>query len=58
MIAISFFFAMIAGGSSQLDLRLDVSSTLGGGLQGALVLSVMFGLGRAVSRAERQGEAA
>jgi len=58
VIPISFFFAMIAVGSSQLDLRLDVSSTLGGVLQGVLVLSAMFGLGWAAYRARRQAEAA
>ena len=54
VIPISFFFAMIAVGSSQLDLRLDLSSTLGGVLQGVLVLSAMFGLGWAAYRARRQ----
>ncbi len=58
VIPISFFFAMIAVGSSQLDLRLDVSSTLGGVLQGVLVLSAMFGLGWAAYRSRRQAEAA
>ena len=48
---------MIAVGSSQLDLRLDVSSTLGGVLQGVLVLSAMFGLGWAAYRAKRREEA-
>ncbi|MEE9534066.1 MAG: ABC transporter permease [Acidimicrobiia bacterium] len=54
VIPISFFFAMIAVGSSQLDLRLDLSSTLGGVLQGVLVLSAMFGLGWAAFRARRK----
>ena len=54
VIPISFFFAMIAVGSSQLDLRLDVSSTLGGVLQGVLVLSAMFGLGWAAFRSQRR----
>lgn len=58
VIPISFFFAMIAVGSSQLDLRLDVSSTLGGVLQGVLVLSAMFGLGWAAYRAQRQADRA
>jgi len=57
VIPISFFFAMIAVGASQLDLRLDLSSTLGGVLQGVLVLSTMFGLAWAAHRA-RQREAA
>jgi len=54
VIPISFFFAMIAVGSSQLDLRLDVNSTLGGVLQGVLVLSAMFGLGWAGLRVQRR----
>lgn len=53
VIPISFFFAMIAVGSSQLDLRLDLNSALGGVLQGVLVLSAMFGLGWAAYRAKR-----
>ncbi len=56
VIPISFFFAMIAVGSSQLDLRLDVNSALGGVLQGVLVLSAMFGLGWAVHRSRRRAE--
>lgn len=54
VIPISFFFAMIAVGSSQLDLRLDVNSTLGGVLQGVLVLSAMFGLGWAGYRVQKR----
>ena len=53
VIPISFFFAMIAVGSSSLSLRLDVNPTLGGVLQGVLVLSAMFGLGWAAHRARR-----
>ena len=45
---------MIAVGSSSLQLRLDVNPTLGGVLQGVLVLSAMFGLGWAGHRAIRQ----
>lgn len=56
VIPISFFFAMIAVGASQLDLRLDLSSTLGGVLQGTLVLSAMFGLGWAAYRARKRAE--
>lgn len=56
VIPISFFFAMIAVGSSQLDLRLDLSSTLGGVLQGTLVLSAMFGLGWAAYRSTKRAE--
>lgn len=54
VVPISFFFAMIAVGSSQLQLRLDVNSALGGVLQGVLVLSAMFGLGWAGYRVQRQ----
>ncbi|MDH3606863.1 MAG: ABC transporter permease [Acidimicrobiia bacterium] len=57
VIPISFFFAMIAVGSSQLQLRLDVNSALGGVLQGTLVLSAMFGLGWAAHRFRKQAEA-
>jgi simple sugar transport system permease protein len=55
-IPISFFFAMIAVGSTTLQLRLDVNPTLGGVLQGVLVLSAMLGLGWAAHRAQRQEE--
>jgi simple sugar transport system permease protein len=55
VIPISFFFAMIAVGSSRLSLRLDVNPTLGGVLQGVLVLSAMLGLGWAAYRAPRAG---
>ncbi len=58
VIPISFFFAMIAVGASQLDLRLDLSSTLGGVLQGTLVLSAMLGLGWAAYRARKHADAA
>ena len=54
VIPISFFFAMIAVGSPGLQLRLDVNPTLGGVLQGVLVLSAMFGLGWAAYRALRE----
>ena len=57
VIPISFFFAMIAVGSSSLSLRLDVNPTLGGVLQGVLVLSAMFGLGWAAYRAQRSERA-
>lgn len=57
VIPISFFFAMIAVGSSQLQLRLDVNSALGGVLQGTLVLAAMFGLGWAGRRFRKQAEA-
>jgi simple sugar transport system permease protein len=54
VIPISFFFAMIAVGSSQLQLRLDVNSALGGVLQGVMVLSAMFGLGWAAYRVQQR----
>ena len=54
VVPISFFFAMIAVGSPGLQLRLSVAPTLGGVLQGVLVLSAMFGLGWAGYRARRQ----
>jgi simple sugar transport system permease protein len=45
---ISFFFATVAVGSTQLSLRLDLDSSLGGVLQGVLVLFVvLFGGWRA-----------
>lgn len=56
VIPISFFFAMIAVGSTSLQLRLDVRPTLGGVLQGVLVLSAMLGLGWAAYRAQRRAE--
>ena len=56
VVPISFFFAMIAVGSSTLSLFLDVNPTLGGVLQGVLVLSAMFGLGWAAYRSERRVE--
>ncbi len=54
VIPISFFFAMIAVGSSSLSLRLNVDPSLGGVLQGVLVLSTIFGLGWAALRAARE----
>lgn len=54
VVPISFFFAMIAVGSSRLQLRLDVNQALGGVLQGVLVLAAMFGLGWAGYRVQRQ----
>ncbi len=51
---IAFFFAMIAVGSTQLQLRLDLNSSLGGVLQGVLVLFTLLGLGWRGYRALRQ----
>ncbi len=55
---IAFFFAMIAVGSTQLQLRLDLNSSLGGVLQGVLVLFTLLGLGWRGYRALRQTPAA
>ncbi len=55
---ISFFFAMIAVGSPGLSLRLDLHGSLGGVLQGVLVLSAMLGLGWAAYLARRRATAA
>lgn len=54
VIPISFFFAMIAVGASSLSLRTDLNPTIGGVLQGVMVLSAMFGLGWAAHRARRR----
>ena len=56
VVPISFFFAMVAVGSSTLSLHLDVNPTLGGVLQGVLVLSAMFGLGWAAYRSQKASE--
>ena len=39
---IALFFAVVAVGSTQLSLRLDLDSSLGGVLQGVLVLFVIL----------------
>ena len=56
VVPISLFFAMIAVGSSTLTLRLDVNPTLGGVLEGVLVLSAMFGLGWAAYRSQKRSD--
>lgn len=55
---IALFFAAVAVGSTQLSLRLDLDSSLGGVLQGILVLFVILGGGWQVRRARRAGAAA
>ncbi|MFQ5947229.1 MAG: ABC transporter permease [Acidimicrobiia bacterium] len=50
---IALFFVMISVGSTQLQLRLDLDSALGGVLQGVLVLFVVLGGGWQVWRARR-----
>ncbi len=54
---IAAFFAAVAVGSTQLSLRLDLDSSLGGVLQGILVLFVILGGGWQVRRARRAGAA-
>jgi simple sugar transport system permease protein len=48
---IALFFAMITIGSTQLQLRLDLDSALGGVLQGVLVLLVLLAQGWRAKRA-------
>lgn len=50
---IAFFFAMISVGSTQLQLRLNLDSSLGGVLQGILVLFTLLAQGMQVRRSER-----
>lgn len=50
---IAFFFAAISVGSSQLDLRLDLDSSLGGVLQGVIVLVAVLAGGWQLLRAGR-----
>jgi general nucleoside transport system permease protein len=52
---IAFFFAAISVGSSQLDLRLDLNSSLGGVIQGTLVLVALLVGGWQARREERAG---
>lgn len=42
---IALFFASVGVGASQLQLRLDLNSSLGGVIQGVLVFFAIFGLG-------------
>ncbi|MDA1239363.1 MAG: ABC transporter permease [Chloroflexi bacterium] len=56
---IALFFAIIANGSVQLQLRLDLHSSLGGVFQGVLVLAVLLAGGWQMRRArERDRKAA
>lgn len=50
---VALFFAAIAVGSTQLSLRLDLDSSLGGVLQGVLVLFVILAGGWQLRRARR-----
>jgi ABC-type uncharacterized transport system permease subunit len=52
---LAFFFAAVAVGSTQLSLRLDLDSSLGGVLQGVLVLFVLLAGGW---RSRRRGRIA
>ena len=45
---IALLFTMLATGSTQLDLRLSLDSTIGDVIQGQIVLFVLFGGGLAV----------
>jgi simple sugar transport system permease protein len=51
---IALFFAAVAVGSTQLALRLDLDSSLGGVLQGVLVLLVILAGGWEARRARRR----
>ncbi len=51
---IAFFFVAISIGSTQLSLRLDLDSSLGGVLQGVLVLFALLASGGQVYRARRR----
>ena len=52
---IALFFAAVAVGSTQLSLRLGLDSSLGGVLQGVLVLLVVLAGGWRARRARRAG---
>jgi simple sugar transport system permease protein len=54
---IALFFAAVAVGSTQLSLRLGLDSSLGGVLQGILVLFVIVGGAWQVRRSKRRGAA-
>jgi simple sugar transport system permease protein len=54
---IALFFAAVAVGSTQLSLRLDLDSSLGGVLQGVLVLFVILAGGWQARRSRRAGAA-
>lgn len=54
---IAFFFAAISVGSTQLDLRLGLDSSLGGVLQGLIVLVAVLAGGIQARRRSRAGAA-
>ena len=54
--AVAFFFAMISVGSTQLQLRLNLDSSLGGVLQGILVLFTLLAQGIQERRVARPKE--
>jgi simple sugar transport system permease protein len=53
---VAFFFAMISVGSTQLQLQLDLDSSLGGVLQGILVLFTLLAQGIQERRSARLKE--
>jgi simple sugar transport system permease protein len=55
---IAFFFVMISVGSSQLSLRLGLDSSIGGVIQGSLVLIAILVGGWQVQRARRRSDPA
>ncbi len=50
---ISLFFVMVSIGSTQLELRLDLDSSIGDVLQGGIVFAVIFGAAWAQRRTTR-----
>jgi simple sugar transport system permease protein len=56
---IAFFFVMISVGSSQLSLRLGLDSSIGGVIQGSLVLiAILVGGWQVQQRARRRSDPA
>ncbi|NOZ06937.1 MAG: ABC transporter permease [Chloroflexi bacterium] len=53
---IAFFFAAVGVGSPRLELRMQLDSSLGGVLQGTIVLFVLLAYGLRVRLAERKSE--
>ncbi len=51
---ISLFFVMVSIGSTQLELRLDLDSSIGDVLQGGIVFAVIFGAAWAQRRSMRR----
>ncbi|MCP4306042.1 MAG: ABC transporter permease [bacterium] len=54
---LALFFAALSVGASQLELRLDLDSSVGGVIQGTLVLFVMLATGWQRRRAENRAAA-